>query len=224
MPEDRVFILLFFSTGGIASAASSSDSVPLSKLLVSSVDSSSSSYSGVCSFFFYFCEEGLEFSLFFSLDPGVSAGSGSLAVMTGASPNPSAIVSLLGHCERGVLISSRGFSFLGVSFGGGIGGRLDSPADDPETIFWISTKAVSIFHVKVTKTLIILAADTSPSVLMSSSKKRALLKTIPRVPTTSLIYSKHLAFTFSSLISSFHKANSTLRSATSFSKDFVSFS
>ena len=70
-------------------------------------------------------------------------------------------------------------------------GRLDSPIEVPEINFLIPANAVSIFLVKVTKTLMTLFAETSPSCLTSSSNNYALLTMSPGVPIACWRRSKH---------------------------------
>ena len=77
-----------------------------------------------------------------------------------------------------------------------------STHNDPATNFRISTSVASIFIEKLTKTFIILVANTSPPILTSSSKSRALLSTSLGVPMTSRIFSRSFTCTHSFRISS----------------------
>ena len=125
----------FFFVRGVEG---SSDSLLSPKLSVSFVISASSfdSSSSVRSFFFLrlsFYREGSALSVFFVFGADVTFRAAAVITVGsstgGASLDTSATASLPGRCGSEVFISSSGFSFYGVFFGGGSKSRLDSPID-----------------------------------------------------------------------------------------------
>ena len=167
----RVSIFFFFSSGGITGSASSSDFGSPPKLPVSYGDSafsSSDSSFGVGSFFVFLvlilrCEEGLELVVF-GVSESLPVFVFAAAIGTSIFAN-SATSSLTSRCESEVFTSSSGFSFYGVSFGGGSEGQLDS-ACDTENSFCIFLRVVSILCPKLTRMLMTFGNDNYSLVLM----------------------------------------------------------